>query len=217
MPVRKVSNRGGNIIGSFPSIKMGRMVAFESLLERDYLYLLDYDPDVERFEEQPLTIEYCHDGKMLHYTPDFRLVERGCDVLVECKLDKFSNTDENRRKFAAARDWCTQHSWEFRVVTDRQIRAGFCLQNVKLLTRYARQTVAPAIQGRIYALLHDSQTQLTINDIARTVSPHASGIVTASILHMAFHHKVFIPLDNVPISGDTPVCLPSQIRKESRT
>ncbi len=63
MPVRQVSNRGGNVIGKFPSIKMGRMIAFESLLERDFIYLLDYDPAVEWFEEQPLTIEYMSDDQ----------------------------------------------------------------------------------------------------------------------------------------------------------
>ena len=76
MPVRNVSNRGGNAIGRFPSLKMQRMIAFESLLERDFIYLLDYDAAVTWFEEQPLTIEYQHEGKLRHYTPDFHLVER---------------------------------------------------------------------------------------------------------------------------------------------
>ena len=76
MPVRNVTNRGGNVIGRFPSLKMQRMIAFESLLERDFIYLLDYDAAVTWFEEQPLTIEYEHEGKLLHYTPDFHLVER---------------------------------------------------------------------------------------------------------------------------------------------
>jgi hypothetical protein len=57
MPVKKVSNRGGNIIGRFPSLKLGRMVDFESLIERDFIYVLDFEPDVESFSEQPLTIE----------------------------------------------------------------------------------------------------------------------------------------------------------------
>jgi hypothetical protein len=39
MSVRKVTNRGGNIIGKFPSFKMKRAIQFESTLERDYLYL----------------------------------------------------------------------------------------------------------------------------------------------------------------------------------
>jgi hypothetical protein len=85
MPVRKVSNRGGNAVGRFPSTKMGRMIAFESLLERDFIYLIDYDSAVEWFEEQPLSIEYLHESKLLHYTPDFHLLESGQHVLVECK------------------------------------------------------------------------------------------------------------------------------------
>ena len=39
MPVRNVSNRGGNAIGRFPSLKMQRMIAFESLLERDFIWV----------------------------------------------------------------------------------------------------------------------------------------------------------------------------------
>ncbi|MBU1748983.1 MAG: TnsA endonuclease N-terminal domain-containing protein [Chloroflexi bacterium] len=111
MSVRKVSNHGGNVIGRFPSVKMKRMMAFESLIERDYLYLLDYDPDVEWFEEQPLTIEYQHDGETRHYTPDFHLVERERDILIECKPNGFVAADENRRKFAVARAWCRQRGW----------------------------------------------------------------------------------------------------------
>jgi hypothetical protein len=212
MSVRKVSNHGGNVIGKFPSIKMKRMLAFESLIERDYLYLLDYDPDVEWFEEQPLTITYQHDGKTLHYTPDFHLVEKGRHLLVECKPDKFVNTDENRRKFAAAREWCMQRDWEFRIVTDLQVRAGFRLQNVKFLTRYARQGVDPDIRGRIYALLHDSLIRPTVAHVAGAIPPYTPDTITASILHMAFHHEIIVPLDDSPVSGETTIGLPSQIR-----
>jgi len=46
-PVRKATNRGKNIIGYFPSVKMGRMINFESLIERDFIYLLDFEQEVE--------------------------------------------------------------------------------------------------------------------------------------------------------------------------
>jgi hypothetical protein len=213
MSVRKVSNHGGNVIGKFPSIKMKRMLAFESLIERDYLYLLDYDPDVAWFEEQPLTIAYQHEGKTLHYTPDFHLVEKGRDVLVECKPEKFVNTDENRRKFAAAHDWCLERGWEFRTVTDLQVRAGYRLRNVKLLTRYARQGVHPDIRGQIYALLHESKSWPTIAHVARAIPPYTADMITASILHMAFHHEILVPVDDSPVSGETTIGLPSQAQE----
>jgi hypothetical protein len=216
MPVRKVSNRGGNVIGQFPSIKMGRMIAFESLLERDFIYLLDYDPAVEWFEEQPLTIEYTSDGQVLRYTPDFHLREGKLDVLVECKPDKFTDTDENRRKFAAARAWCAQRAWEFRLATELQIRAGFRLQNVKLLTRYARQVVGPATRGSIYALLDNTQTQLTIGDVAHAIAADDSTKGVASILHLAFRHELNLPLDEAPLSKKSLVHIPSQTQQEDQ-
>ena len=217
MPVREVSNRGRNVIGRFPSIKMARMIAFESLIERDFIYLLDHDPEVVWFEEQPLSIPYHHEGRALSYTPDFHLVKGDRHVLVECKPDRFVDKEENRRKFAAARDWCGQHGWVFRIVTGDQVRTGPRLQNVKLLTRYARQTVDPTVRGRILALLVSSRYALTIDDIARAISHEEPGPAKASILCMAFHREIFVPLDEAPLSGETPVCLPLPLPTEVQT
>ena len=201
MPVRKISNRAGGLIGKFPSVKMEKMIGFESLLERDYIYLLDYDSEVESFEEQPLKIDYQYEGKSLHYTPDFHLVEKGRNVLVECKPDIFVNTEENQRKALVALDWCTEHNWEFRFVTDKQIRPGFRLQNVKILARYARQNVSPMMQSDIRAIVH--QGKATINEVAKAISPDNKLLAIASILYMVFHHQIWIPIDTAPLSEET--------------
>ncbi len=208
MPVRKVSNRGGNAIGRFPSTKMKRMIAFESLLERDFIYLLDYDPAVEWFEEQPLSIEYLHEGKLLHYTPDFHLLEDSQHALVECKPERFVETEENRRKFGVAQEWCQRHGWEFRVVTEQQIRSGFRLQNVKLLAQYARQKVDSAIRSNIFASLQEAKTDISLQALAQVIgSP-----VAASIFCLAYQHEISLALDQAPISGTTIVS--RSLRKE---
>jgi hypothetical protein len=217
MPVRTVSNRGGNIIGKFPSIKMRRMIAFESLLERDFIYLLDYEADVEWFEEQPLTIEYQHEGRIRRYTPDFHLLERGAHVLIECKPECFADKDENRRKFAAAGEWCLEHHWMFRIVTDREVRVGFRLHNVKLLTRYARQMVDPVIRRCICTLLRGAQRPVRMNDIASALVSSASITVIGSILHLVFHHEICASIEDAPLSGETLVCLNDSTRKEIAT
>jgi hypothetical protein len=211
MPVRKVHNRGGNIIGKFPSLKMKRMVSFESTIERDYLYLLDYEADITHFEEQPLTIEYQHGGKTRRYTPDFHITTRaGRNVLVECKPLDLINTDNNRRKFAAAREYCAGLDWDFAVATDHEIRSGFRLGNVKLLTRYACYTVRPETKGRIYALLQDTPTPLTVGQIQAAASLDPV-VAFVSLMHMAFHHELAISLEAAPISANSPIYLPGQI------
>ena len=207
MPVRKVSNRGGNAIGRFPSTKMGRMIAFESLLERDFVYLLDYDADVEWFEEQPLSIEYEHETKLLHYTPDFHLFGRGQHVLVECKPERFVETEENLRKFAVAQEWCKKQGWEFRVVTDQQVRNGFRLQNVKLLAQYARQKVDIVIRSQIHTFLRETQEDMSIHNLAQAILPGNPSAVTASIFCLAYQHAISLSLDDAPISGATAVSL----------
>ena len=204
MPVRKVSNRGRNVIGRFPSLKMGRMIAFESLIERDFIYLLDYDLRVEWFEEQPLTIEYSHDGQTLHYTPDFHLVEAGQQVLVECKPERFVDQDDNPRKFAVARAWCAARDWEFRVVTDHQLRAGFRLQNIKRLTLYARLTVDMDLCNRIEVCSQAAPTT-TLQVLAQRIAPDNPNHVIAYLLHLAYYHRLELPLDTAPLSRHTVV------------
>jgi hypothetical protein len=45
MPVRKIPRYGAQKnIGKFSSVKTGRVAWYESLNERDYMYLLDFDP-----------------------------------------------------------------------------------------------------------------------------------------------------------------------------
>ncbi len=49
--------------GLFPSRKAGGMVKSDSFLEQEYMYLLEYDSDVDTFESQPIKIYYGLDGK----------------------------------------------------------------------------------------------------------------------------------------------------------
>jgi hypothetical protein len=211
MPVRKVSNRGGNIIGRFPSLKLGRMVAFESLIERDFIYLLDFESDVAWFAEQPLTIPYQHEGKNLSYTPDFHVIRDGRNILVECKLRKFVNTDDNQRKFAAAQAWCEAKGWVFQVVSDEQLRRGFRVHNVKLLTQFARYNIGPAVKHCIRSFLASTLGPVSVTDVMVNVAPERPQMAIIPILHLAFHHELVLPLDEAPISTQSPVRLAPQL------
>lgn len=208
MPVRKVSNRSKkNTIGDFPSFKMKRMIAFESLVERDGIYTFDFDPEVLAFEEQPFSIEYEHEKKKRHYTPDFLLKKLDHSVVVECKPVVFVDTHENRRKFDVARQWCDEHGYRFQVLTETELRTGFRLENIKLLTRFARQRIGPDIRSRVYAQLFSPGNDLTVNGLASHASPTNPRIAISAILHMAYHHEVVLPLNEAKITGDTLVSL----------
>lgn len=206
MPVREISNRGGQIIGHFPSVTMGRMIGYESLIERDYLYLIDQDRRVTWFEEQPLTIAYVHEGKTRHYTPDVLQHEDARRVLVECKPASLTDTEENQRKFAAAREWCAARGYTFRVVTEREIRRPYRLANVKLVTQFARHTVSPDVRGRVFAVLADGP--MSISGVAAGLCPEEPQRLIVDMLHLIYHHEIAAPLEDAPLRGDTMVQLP---------
>lgn len=208
MPIRKVSNRSKkNTIGSFPSLKMKRMIAFESLIERDGLYTFDFEKDVLTFEEQPLSIEYEHEKKKRHYIPDFLLKKTNGSVIIECKPTALVGLPENSRKFDAAREWCKEHGYQFQVLTDTELRTGFRLDNIKLLTRFARLHVGPEMRSRIYDQLYSFSGILTVHSLALHISPMNIETAIAAILHMAFHHEIILPLNEAKVTGDTLVSL----------
>jgi TnsA endonuclease N terminal len=209
MPVRNVSNRSKrNTIGHFPSLKMKRMVAFESLIERDGMYTFDFERDVLAFEEQPLSIEYEHEKKKRHYIPDFFLDKLDHVVIVECKPVALVDSPENRRKFDAARQWCEEHGYHFQVLTDTDLRTGLRMENIKLLTRFARQRIGPEIRSRVYDRLYSTGSDITVRSLASEVCSSNVEIAIAAILHLAFHHEIILALDEARITGDTPVSLP---------
>ena len=56
MPVRKVPKNYRSLTGLVPHTRTSSMTAFESSLERDFLLLLDFDPEVAFYDEQPVTL-----------------------------------------------------------------------------------------------------------------------------------------------------------------
>jgi hypothetical protein len=213
-PVRKASNKGKNIIGHFPSLKMKRMINFESLIERDLIYLLDYEMRVEQFCEQPVTIEYQYESKKRRYTPDFHVVYAGRNLLFECKPERFVNDPDNQVKFEAARKWSQEQGWTFGIVTDTLLATNRRVENVKLLTRFARYSISSELKGRIFAFLSSRTEPVKASDLMQATNPAAPQSMLIPILHMAFHHQVHIPLNDAKIDRDFPVALPSMFTEK---
>jgi hypothetical protein len=86
-PELEKSRLAGNrkVIGKFPSLKMNTVIWWESQLERDYIYLLEIDPEVLSYGEQPFTISYTDKGKPRRYTPDFVVTRPQKTQVVEVK------------------------------------------------------------------------------------------------------------------------------------
>lgn len=197
-------------IGKFPSLKLGRMVGYQSLIERDFIYLLDFDTAVTMYAEQPLSLHYKDGSKQRRYTPDFSFSRNGQTYLVECKHHEFMQPEKNQMKWAAARQWCDEHGTIFVVVTEAALRAGHRLENVKLLTDYARYVVDDPTKIAILRAATIATTPQTVADLMTAVSPSQPQAAITPILHMVYHRLLFISLDEAAITVDSPV-MPGQV------
>lgn len=90
-PVRRVQGRAGNVSGFYSSRKMGMTIQFESLVELGAIYLMEHDPHVFAYYDQPYTFKLRYlnkTGKRMqghYYTPDFLVLRATGAVLEEWK------------------------------------------------------------------------------------------------------------------------------------
>ena len=143
MAVRKIPKNYLFVTGGYSSRKNEEMDAFESLLEKDYLLVLDFNDAVVKFEVQPVRIPvagvprgYVPDV-LVEYHPDAQTGEVRKPSLVEVKSaeDLVRNAEKYAPKFAAARHYADERGWEFRTVDQHEIRSPR-LANLKFLREY---------------------------------------------------------------------------------
>src|SRR5260370_38242789 len=111
MPVRKVSNRGGNIIGSFPPQVKGENVKYESTIERDLVYFLKFDPTVITYHAQPMVITGTDaEGNTHTFTPDFLAVRTDRKEIIECKPEALISSSHALQQIAIGCEWDDKHN-----------------------------------------------------------------------------------------------------------
>lgn len=140
-PARKIPKNYRNLTGKWFSNKAGKLVAFESSLERDFIVLHDVDPCVCSVFEQPVRIIYTDGtGRERSYVPDFQLSynsEQNPTTLFEVKYreDLFENWSVYKPKFKAAISFAKSHGLKFKLITEKEI-SGVLLENAKFLSNY---------------------------------------------------------------------------------
>jgi hypothetical protein len=163
MPVRSIPKNSRSLTGKVIDFRSHRAVSFESALERDFYVLLDFDPTVAHFEEQPVTIAYQDPrGVRRTYTPDVLVHYRPAlpnqreprPGLYEIKYrdDLRTHWQDYQSKFKAARRYARAQGWVFRLITEREIRTPY-LKNATFLRQYHDRGLDRGDRHRMLALL----------------------------------------------------------------
>ncbi len=218
MPVRKVSNRGGNVTGSFPSQIKGEKVMYESTIERDYVFVLKFDPSVLTYRAQPMVIT--DEGNIHTYTPDFLVVRTDRKEIVECKPEALLDHPHTRQQIQIGEAWAEANNHHFVIVTDTELRKDHTLSNLKLFFRYCRVAVPTVMLASCIAHLKTRPGGIAFEDIARFLTSLADTPEMQQpyrqapfIYSMLFHHILQVDLTK-PISPATILQLSSSLSKE---
>ncbi|MFC3626993.1 TnsA endonuclease N-terminal domain-containing protein [Vogesella amnigena] len=169
-PVRQVvAPTGGSIRGYFPSIKTGRMIGYEQLLELDALYLLEFSPQVLDIKEQPFKFHYGLSGRMRRYTPDFALtLSDGSALVIEVKPSRSLAKHEVQAKMEAIEEAMGRQGYNFLVRSEVEIRREPRLGNLKQLFKYRRNAVTADLLIGLQRLvkLHKSNPVMMLGEFA---------------------------------------------------
>ncbi len=171
MPVRQIKANYCSLTGKFASQKLGRLVEWESALERDFYYLAEYDPAISSFEEQPLTLT---SNYIKRYTPDaivtltsrsfiFPRLSVGKNLIeIKYRAELEKSWQKHRAKFKLAINECRTRGWRFKLITDKEIRST-TLENVKKITHHMRDE--SNMENELRMLIMESITEIGECDI----------------------------------------------------
>ena len=140
MSTRKIKKSYISCTGYFASYKNKIQIAFESVLERDFYMLLEFDENVISYAEQPITINYEYkDGSKRRYTPDCLVTYKdGTEQYYEVKyINEIRNDSELREKLDFLKSYFyDEHTLKFDIFTDEEI-CRIYLNNLKFLYKFA--------------------------------------------------------------------------------
>jgi len=210
MSVRTIPKNYLMVTGGFSSSKNDQMAAFESLLEKDFFLLLDFDDSVESIEPQPVRVPvpgvpngYVPDA-LIHYRPDPVTGEVRKPRLVDVKhtSDLERNGHKYETKFESARQYAEERGWVFEVVVQKHIRSAR-LQNLKFLREYRNIEPADADIVQVLECLGEKGSLDGLLGILASSDEERLHWLPI-IWYMVLHHHLQTDLDE-PFTNDIPL------------
>lgn len=199
--VRRVRSNGRNIRGVITN-KVGRLVQFESWLERTLILRLDRDPEVLDYQSQPEMFEFIDEkGKQRSYTPDFKVWRRNGEIEIhEVTLTKRRVRPDIRRREQAAREICQERRWQYVVHTEQTLPQGSELANLVALagyrpTIYANQDVAHTAFKQL-ASNQPVALEVLVKQVKQVLNL-PEGQVTAALCHLLWYGELMTDLNQL--------------------
>ncbi len=193
-----VSRSSARPKGKYPSWKMRRMVQWESENELNAFRLLDCDPDVTNFHEQPCQIIYVLDGQARIHYPDILVEKNGRKELWEVKPDSEAEEQDIATRSALLVQGLPSLGYTYRVVLAKDLASQPRQANACFLLGFGRRAVTDCEQELIRRALTRRDSLLWSDACRGEYGPRGREILCSLVL------RGVLAIDlNLPISPTT--------------
>ena len=198
---RTIHNAGRlKVVGQFHSYKNGVSVSWESQVERDLLYCLEFAQDVASYVPQPETFEFWLDGKKCRYTPDVRVTQTDGEIrFKETKAELPNPESVMALRLNAAQSAIEGKGYALDIVCADEIRRGHFVTNIRLLYRYAQWLLPEEFAEKINRVLPPAG--LALGALVEAVGAEYTG----AIYRLMYDQFISVDMEAAPISFGTPV------------
>lgn len=202
------TNYGNNRWEVF-SPKIDRNITLYSNLEYDHWVLVESNPEIVDFCEQPLRIKIrLPMGTVTTIFDMWVKWESGDEEFREIKFeDELLNPKPRTvRQLQAQKKWCEIHEKDHVVITDNIIRSNpIYLSNWRLILRYLdRRTIKTRYlhEERILRLLAD-KNRVTFGQITRILGGVQPEVLNSTLFAMIYSHKLKVALGDKPLDMES--------------
>lgn len=198
-PVRLPPSYKGqhNFPGLFWLATTRKTVVYESLLERDRLWLADFDPDITGIATQPLHLQGKDGSHLRRHVPDMLLEHRnGNFTLVDVKpKDKLSD-QRVKDQFAWTGRLCRAKGWTYEVWTGAEPAV---MRNLRFIAIGRRaQYLYPTLLDEVETLGQPGMTLAQVEKAAGGLTDEHT--LRMAVLALLWSHRWHVNL-TVPLSG----------------
>lgn len=118
------------------SIEKNELVKNNSSLKEDYIQILEFNPKISLYCEQPIKIIFQANNKLNYYEPDFYIEYiRGKKELIEINPEKKFKIGylEYLKKNKVIKEFCDSNNIDYNILTEKEIRNDLLFNSTFLL------------------------------------------------------------------------------------
>lgn len=165
MPVRGIKKSYRSVTGYFMSRKNNRQLAFESTLEHDFFLVLEFDPLVIGFEEQPFKLRFHCNDTYRYYVPDCLVHYHNTSSVYEVKYQAEIDKDEElRQKLACIKIHIEGEGKYLFYIFTNLTASQIYIQNLKFLYKFTFLKNTAFHDNRFRKLYETLSSDISIHD-----------------------------------------------------